>query len=127
MRVEFEKINMRRLLDIKVWGVVLIMVASVILLSMADDNERCKDGGEAYAVAQEFVSDRLRAPSTAKFPRRSEQRVNVEYLGGCTHEIDGFVDATNGFGAYSRVYYSIKLRNEKGTKRWSLLEVKLED
>lgn len=84
---------------------------------------KCADTSTAFYMSQEFVKGRLRAPASAKFPRSSDPDVGVRYLGDCTHEVLGFVDSQNGFGALIRSKYIVKLKNDKGTDKWQALSV----
>lgn len=55
-------------------------------------------------VAQDFVRDRLRSPSTAQFSLPSECRYS-EHAGECT--VSGYVDAQNDFGAVIRRRWTV--------------------
>ncbi len=47
---------------------------------------------------------------------------SVQYLGDCTHLVNSYVDAQNGFGAQIRTYYRAKVKYaEDGT--WQLLDL----
>lgn len=62
----------------------------------------------AYFASQEFVKDKLKAPSTAKFPWYSE--VVVTDLGGGRFRVSAYVDAQNSFGAQIRTRYTCVLK-----------------
>lgn len=57
-------------------------------------------GVGAFVACQQFVKDRLRAPSTADFPSGST-RYTTE-IGGGKYRVEAYVDSQNGFGAMLR-------------------------
>lgn len=77
---------------------------------------RCEDSAYAAIVAQDEISEALVAPATADFPNVYE--IRRTYLGECTHQITGWVDAQNSFGANVRSYYTIQLAYNETTKSW---------
>lgn len=82
----------------------------------------CGKGGESDAVymAQEFVTDRLKAPSTADFPRRLQSAV---YGKDCTFIITGMVDAQNSFGAMIRSTYVGTLEYSPEADSWTVKDL----
>lgn len=86
----------------------------------------CSSDVPAYVMAQSFVEDRLKSPSTAKFPSIAANGVQTQYLGDCTHKVVGYVDAQNGFGAMLRTRYYVKLKNNPVNDSWSLLEIRID-
>lgn len=50
----------------------------------------------AYTMAEKFVTDRLKSPSTADFPWYRKEF--VEHLGGGRYRVRAYVDAQNSFG-----------------------------
>ena len=81
--------------------------------------EQCEDKIAAFVTSQDFVKQELRSPSTAKFPYYNDRGVTMTYVGECTHEIEGFVDAQNAFGTPIRHRYSVKVQNTRGTTTWT--------
>ena len=80
---------------------------------------------EAWTIAQQFVENRLKSPSTASYGgvlsgdyQNPEHTVvalpNNEYL------VAGWVDAQNSFGAIPRSHFSIRLKDH-GDAKWSLV------
>jgi hypothetical protein len=63
------------------------------------------DADDARAMAQQFVSSCLKAPSTADFQPDS----NVEDLGNGVYKVRGYVDSQNSFGAKLRSDFYVKL------------------
>ena len=86
----------------------------------------CEDTTSAFVMSQEFVTKKLKAPSTAKFPYTSDEGVNVVYQGECKHKILAYVDSQNSFGAMIRTKYYAEVQNKKGTDTWILLDIQME-
>jgi hypothetical protein len=58
----------------------------------------------ARVMCQKFVTDRLKAPSTAEFPWNYDDQ-KVDILGPGHYRVSSFVDSQNGFGAQVRSTY----------------------
>jgi len=74
---------------------------------------------DARVYAKEFILDRLRAPSTAKFPWGSEFTVTNS---GKIWVVKSYVDAQNGFGAMIRTHFTVKMEHLGGSG-WRLLDL----
>jgi|GEM_PF-1122580 len=87
-------------------------------------DKKCRDGGTAVFMSQEFVKKRLKSPSTADFPNPYSKDVNLktEYAGDCAHRVWGYVDSQNGFGAMIRTTYSVEIKMNED-ESWSLLDI----
>lgn len=57
----------------------------------------------AYVQMEDYVKQRLKSPSTAKFA--NVLSANIEQLENQTYKIDSYVDSQNGFGAIIRTRY----------------------
>ncbi len=57
-------------------------------------------------MAQKFVLDTLKAPSTEKFGGET-----VTALGDDTFEVSGWVDSQNSYGAMIRADFKVKLKS----------------
>ena len=68
------------------------------------------DNMTAYFASNDFVKERLKAPSTAKFPLF--RQVNVTDLGGGRFRVSAYVDAQNSFGAQIRTNYTCVVKGE---------------
>lgn len=64
----------------------------------------------AYNVSMDFVKDRLKSPSTAKFPSSSEKNQHTKYLGNDAYEIVSWVDSQNAFGAMIRTKFRCEIK-----------------
>lgn len=90
-----------------------------------DEEKRCSNETMAFVMSQNFVKRELKSPASASFPSTSSQGVRTNYIGDCTHEVWAYVDAQNSFGANIRTEYYVKIKNEKGTNSWSLLDIRM--
>jgi len=74
---------------------------------------------EAWTMAQQFIKQYLKSPSTARFDDQSYERA-VSYLGDGRYVVSGWVDSQNGFGAMLRSHFRMELRCDGST--WLLLK-----
>jgi uncharacterized membrane protein YfcA len=63
---------------------------------------------EAYIMAQGFVKQLLKSPSSAKFPSLTDKEVFVS-KNGFIYTVSGYVNATNSFGATVKTFYVCEL------------------
>lgn len=93
---------------------------------LAAERERLRDCEDTYTalyMAEQFVTDRLKAPTTADFPGFfSSPPPVVRYSGSCTHVVTSYVDAQNGFGAQIRTSFQATVQYV-GDDRWRLLDL----
>ncbi len=84
----------------------------------------CTNGSFARTAAINAVEKVLKAPSSAEFAPRSE--ITTNYLGECKHQVRGYVDAQNSFGAKIRTKFDVVVSFDKLHDRWvtSDLEMK---
>lgn len=75
----------------------------------------------AYIKMKKFVKNRLKAPSTAKFPGVFDN--HVRYIGDQTYVIASFVDSQNSFGATLRIYFTGAIK-QVSKDEWELLHLK---
>lgn len=78
----------------------------------------------AWVMCEQFVEDRLVAPTTAEFG--SYDRSNVDYLGNNQYLVLNHVDAQNSFGAMIRQTYLCKVRDNTPDDTWSLLDLQID-
>ena len=111
-------------------GGCLGFVFIIILLSSlgGDDTPKINEFGENYKIdeilacvmAQDFIEDMLKSPSSAEF--QPCYRAGVTYIGDYTYNIMSYVDSQNGFGAMIRTEYYVQMRYNQD-ESWSLLEI----
>lgn len=83
----------------------------------------CEDGILSYSYARDFIKQNLKSPSTAEFP--SFKEVNHKYLGNCTHNVIGVVDAQNSFGAILRNKFNVTVRYDKPKQTYYLENISI--
>ena len=103
---------------------ILFIVGAVIYgcSNSGSDSSDPDDGGGgsmAEQMCEQFVTDRLKAPSTAEFPGGE-----VTDVGADEYEVVGSVDSQNGFGAMIRTGYTCTIRYAGGDK-WTLVSLNL--
>lgn len=74
--------------------------------SKSNNKGSSDDESMAIVYARDIVRDKLKSPSTAKFPWLD---VKAEYLGNRRYKITSYVDAQNSFGAIIRSYWTVEL------------------
>ena len=101
-----------------------------------DDDRRAKEDAklarldactveiQAFAVSQDAVRVKLKAPSTASFPWTP---IRAQHTGDCRFQVLAYVDAQNGFGAMIRSNYIATLTYAPDTNGWRLTSVRLEN
>jgi hypothetical protein len=82
-----------------------------------EEGESTGTAAEAEYYCEEFVRDRLRAPSTAEFS-------NVTGIGGGNaFTVRGQVDAENAFGAALRRSFTCQVRYDPSDQSWTLVSL----
>lgn len=108
------------------WGVKTAAGATVALLLFTAVYGSGEESGDkestAYVMCQEFVESRLKSPSSAEFPWKSE--IKVKSLDDHTYAVSGYVDAQNSFGANVRQNYVCKVKYDGGDE-WQLIGLSL--
>ena len=61
----------------------------------------------AYNVAEQYVTQRLKSPSTAVFPDATEKSNHVTAMGNNSYSINSWVDSQNSFGATKRTKFHL--------------------
>ena len=108
----------------------LSFVLTITLIAGCDNStpeqkaqKTCEDGILSYSYARDFIKQNLKSPSTAEFPSFTE--VNHKYLGNCTHNITGDVNAQNSFGAMLRNKFNVTVRYDKKEKTYYLENISI--
>ncbi|AMV26277.1 hypothetical protein VT84_17905 [Gemmata sp. SH-PL17] len=78
----------------------------------------------AITMAQNFVKERLKSPSSASFPWGSDEYRATRASDG-TWSVSGWVEAVNRFNAKLRVRWSVEMKRE-GTY-WKLFSINIQD
>jgi hypothetical protein len=77
----------------------------------------------AHTMAERYVEDRLKAPSTAKFPRYAGSQVS--YIGNCEFVVKSYVDAQNSFGAMLRSDYYVRLKYDPNSNSYYPIDIRI--
>jgi hypothetical protein len=81
----------------------IVLAAMLTFSSGCAPTPMCEDDTMAFTMAQNFLRDSLRAPSTAQFASYSESSVTRSTQNDeCSFIVRTYVDAQNGFGAQIR-------------------------
>ena len=114
------------------WGCLVLIVLAVIWFMVGDfdsgsstsSTPASHSGVEAYGMCRDFVRDRLKAPSTAKFARISTNYITD--LGSGSYRVRAYVDSQNSFGAQLRTEYTCEVKHQGGGK-WKLIDLTLHE
>lgn len=107
--------------------IIIVMVGLIAFFSIKScsiNSEGDVSTGEAQIMAEDFVKNSLKSPSTADFSNASTQDI-----GDKTFIVSGNVDAENSFGAMLRNTYRVKLKYNGGewedSNNWTLIDIDL--
>lgn len=70
-----------------------------------EKSSNCESDFLVLGTAEKFIRDTLKAPSTAEFS--NEKTI---YTGDCEHQVTGYVEAQNGFGAKIRTPFAVRVK-----------------
>ena len=90
------------------YGVLILIFVFVIVLESNDDSYD-SNSILAYNYAKDYVKEKLKAPSTAKFPDTFEKKDHVNNLGNGRYLIKSWVESQNSLGALIRSRWSCKI------------------
>lgn len=104
-------------------GIVAIVVVSWMIFGSdggdgKSGKDPCDDEIAAFVMSQQFVRDRLKSPSSAKFPFISNATVIKQP--GCRFVVRSYVDSQNSFGAMLRTDYVAELELQVDRDNWRL-------
>lgn len=77
------------------------------------------DRSDACFMSQKFVTQNLKAPTTAQFPDWTEENCITSQAGN-HWTVTSFVDAQNGFGALIRSDYTARMTYQPERDGWTL-------
>ena len=80
----------------------------------------------ANVMIEKFVKERLRSPSTAKFPGALERSDHVQYLENQKYKINSWVDSQNAFSATIRTHFSGEIM-QVDKDNWRLISLDLKE
>ena len=80
-----------------------------------------EDAVSALTMAEHFVKENLKSPSSAKFPWCSQKLIDsIITVNSYTWIVNSYVDSQNSFGAMLRTQYRAKVMY-LGDNKWKLL------
>jgi hypothetical protein len=88
-------------------------------------SDPCKSKTMAAIMAQDYVKEHLKAPSTAVFPNLTDSGVSIDKVKECMFRIRGYVDAENSFGAMIRTTYIVDVEPGKKKGDWLLSNLRM--
>jgi hypothetical protein len=103
-------------------GIVFGSCLALVLFANMNGGNRSTSGADpisAFVMCKQFVTDRLKSPTTAVFPTYSLDGTRVDQLSAKQFRAVAFVDSQNGFGATIRTQYSCTVTNTGGNN-WKL-------
>lgn len=104
--------------------VLWAFVATVILAGCGSEEPKSEHSkATASVMAEEFVKNSLKSPSSAKFQWYDENQ--VEDLGDGKYKVTSYVDSQNSFGAMLRTNYVCTVKYI-GNDKWSLEDLQFE-
>ena len=111
-------------------GVVALVLLGILFVTVvyscatsASSSDDSEDGsGMAEVMCEEFVTDRLKSPSSAEFAGAD----SVTPLGDDQYEVTASVDSQNGFGAMIRTEYVCTIQ-DSGDDTWNLVSLDLDE
>jgi len=83
----------------------------------------CSDEPMFFVIAQKFVRQSLKAPSTAAFPSAPSQAVKVS---DCRYVLTSYVDAQNSFGAQIRSTWGVDIEYHPETDTYSAHHIEVQ-
>ena len=110
---------------------ILIILTGLFVIGCSHTTKKeraerdCHDKALAFQMAESFVKNRLKSPSTAKFASIIDDEVSMKNTENCTHIVKSFVDSQNVFGATIRNRYIAVLTYSKETDRWTLDKINI--
>jgi hypothetical protein len=108
-----------------------VVFAGMVTVGLGMSGSKSTSGGSSFddnktwaiTMAQAFVKERLKSPSSASFPW-SYDEYRVSNIGG-EWSVSGYVDAVNGFNANLRTRWSLRMRDEGDN--WRLLSINIRE
>ena len=112
-------------------GKILLIITAIIILLVVIKSFQTPvkistepNKYSAIAIAEKFVKQSLKAPSTAEFSPMDETKINIFEDNDVW--VDGYVDAQNSFGAMLRSRYSVKMKYNPNNRTFTLTSINIE-
>lgn len=105
-----------------VLGVVVVLGVVGNIIGGGSSTTTANPTRDAALICHKFVRERLKSPSTAKFPTSDES--TVQPISGGDYEVTSYVDSQNAFGATLRSNYTCVVKPVEGDK-WRLVDLNI--
>ena len=109
-----------RKLELFVFSLIIMLIIAFAVASTYSQKTKIPDTLDAFIISQQFVTNRLKAPSTAKFPTLAKS--SVMELGDGRFKVVSYVDSQNSFGAMMRNNYVCVVKCQGGENASCSLE-----
>lgn len=108
-----------------VWAFFIILGLAIFILFVSVNSSPSSDEPDdtmACVVAQRFVRNQLKSPSTAEFPACHTMTIS---RAGNTWTVASYVDAQNSFGAMLRNRFLAEIEYQPSDNQWYPLDVQI--
>ena len=102
---------------------LFIPILSVLFLLISCGSRPEHDELSAQSIIEEFVTRKLKSPSTADFEFGFSSK--IDKVGEKGYEVDSYVDSQNGFGATIRTNFHCEVEYT-GNSNWNLIDLTFE-
>lgn len=127
---------MRKTFNIGCGALLLVAVVTLVTVaafglnpgyeSYATSNQRSPTRTEACLMAQDFVTQQLKAPASAQFPSPTTDNCQTAQDGNKWF-VTSYVDAQNSYGALIRSDYGVEMNYKPSDSTWHLVDVAIVD
>lgn len=100
-------------------GVLTLFFVGGLFILRAAPTVHVAGRSDACFMAQKFVRQNLKAPTTATFPDWTEENCSATQAGD-SWTVNSFVDAQNSFGAMIRSDYTARMTYHPVRDTWTL-------
>ena len=114
--LNFVRWSKKKFLLVRVYLVYALIIGAMYAGDTMLDSRR--DKSTAYAIAKNYVAQKMISPSTADFPPMSDEEVLIDYIGDNRYSISGYLFSRNSFGNERRSDYTCVVR-EVGSGEWT--------
>lgn len=103
-------------------GIVTAVVLGITTKGTYATSPRTATRSDACYMSQKFVTQNLKAPTTAEYPDWTEENCRATQNGN-VWKVRSFVDSQNGFGAMIRSDYGVEMRYNPEAGNWTLQDI----
>lgn len=104
-------------------GIILLSIIIVFLSTIFSSDTRTVDKYDAEVFAEDFVKEKLKSPSSAKFSSTSEK--DIKEIEDNVWEVSGSVEAENSFGANIKNNFIVEMEYDPDHESWMLNNISI--